>query len=285
MFKRLYSAAARTVNVVPPPPLPAATISPNTQLALFPSHTCDAQSHLKNRPTNWRERPHITKERLPAGRNDIRGVAVEAYKHLYRKSAFDKLATIARNRFFMVKFLPSNHKLAAFRKSNIAYTFTTYGALILNDAHLEGLFTKYKGKFRTLPFFRTKPHPMETACSRSHFRRAIRHYLHEALHSIVPEKASEIAKVSGIYCFRLYFVPTTQEEIQALKAELYLVVRKVYKDESFSRAVQKSTADQNRLLNVHGLERSVTRENHLASENLKGYFPKLPYLGGRYEKE
>lgn len=269
--KRFLSRPGHVTHVVETPPLPVvAHIRPNPKLQFGTPRVYNPKVL-----GNWKTRPHI-QEKLPEQPTDIKGVDAAVYRHVDRKGILRKLPVLVQNDHFMLKFFPQQHHVSRYRKSNIAYTFTNYGGPVLNDENLKKDFAKYRGKYRSLEFFRSQPMPMGTAASRIIFRKRIKRELFATLHRLVP--STDVAKVSGIFFFRFRNVPTTTEEWDVVKRNLTKAVEKVLADKRYRAELNDITVSQNNASDTRVLDHELKRENTIGAKRIAGYFPKLPYL-------
>lgn len=230
---------------------------------------------------NWRVLPHIDQKTLPAAPTDIKGIDTAAHFMSYRVVSHKSTPRVVQNKFFMLKFLPRNHYLSFARKSNIAYTFSNFRMNILNSSELEKSFSQYSGSLRNLEFFKTQPYPMGSAVARTKYRKFVKRELHKHLWDVVPNVGSEIAKVSGIFCFRFSAVPTTQEELQLVSNDIRKAVNRVYCDKIYSQNLQKFVNLQDQRGGLRSLMQSVQKENHIDANMVPGFYPKLPFLLGQ----
>lgn len=233
---------------------------------------------------DWSSLPHITQKCLPKEPTDIKGVANDAYMMISKTVAKKNVPKLIQTRFFLLKFLPLSHYLCQARKSNIAYTFTNFPVNVLNSPELSANFKKYNGSYRNLDFFSTQPSPMGTAVARTKYRKFVKRELHKSLWKIVKNEEPDIARVSGVYCFKFYAVPTTEEELKSVSLDLRIAVKKVCIDKSYNQSLLKYLQLQENLGNNRNLLQSIQKENNIDAANVPGYVPKLPYLVSRIRR-
>ncbi|KAF3990233.1 hypothetical protein FT663_03277 [Candidozyma haemuli var. vulneris] len=234
--------------------------------------------YLRYRPANYAKFSHITNKKLPKEPTDIKGVDHAAYSHIERKQMYKKTPTVVHNAFFRLKYYPYYHHLSLVRKSNIAYTFSNIGGFPLNDRQLYEGFKSYKGPYSRNQYFKTTPHPKDTAVARAKFRKAVKKALFNALHEIVPETPKDIELVSGIWFFKFDASPRTEEDYNLITKDLAIAVKKVYKDQQFREQINQLSHLHNR----NGTDRRLIRDAHLevrpGSSYVPGYYPKLPFI-------
>lgn len=279
MIKQLLSSnASKQIPNVSKPSSITALVSPNSLLNLRPKYEFSPSYFTGG---NWRLLPHINQRILPAAPTDIKGVDTAAYFMISRAISHKSAPRVIQNRFFLLKFLPKSHYLSLARKSNVAYTFSNFRISILNSSDLEACFSKYKGSYRNLDYFKTQPHPMGSAVARTKYRKFVKRELHKHLWDVVPNLESEIVKVSGIFCFRFTAVPTTEEELQLVSNDIRKAVNKVYCDNIYHQNLQRYVRLQDDRGGSSSLTQNVQKENNIDANQVPGFYPKLPFLFSR----
>lgn len=192
---------------------------------------------------------------------------------------FKKSPAVVRSKFFVLKFFPALHHLSLVRKSNIAYTFSNRGGSVLNDTALLAAFSKYKGKYRDILFFKTQPSPRDTAVGRTKFRKAVKRSLFSSLHKLA---ANDVALVLGIFFFKFDAMPATKEDYVNLQSDMDKAVAKITSDKTYISALNQSVKQQNRDFdNGKGLIKEARFETLLGASRVPGYYPKLPFIRTR----
>lgn len=276
-MRRFYTTIlGPTVRMVPPVIKPERIVKPNPNINNMPFFKSDP---VINKPTMaWQDLPHIRTDFLPEKATDIRGVDTSAHQIFSRRPIFGKIPTLFSSRYFTVTFIPHSHIFSSLRKSNVAYTFTNYGCPNLNDNNLQKSLVAYRGKYRSLEYFKSIHSPMGTAVSRGNFRKLVKRALYRALHEIVPNKPTEVEKVAGIFHFRFSRYPVPAER-NVMRNDVLNAVKKLYTNQSHQRLLEAITQKQNREYpNIRSLARDVRVENILGATTTPGYFPKLPYF-------
>lgn len=270
----LTNASKRTPFVSNPSSI-TSLVSPNNLISILPNYEYSPSYFTRG---NWRTLPHINQKTLPVDPTDIKGVDNVAYLMVNRAISNKSAPRVVQNRFFSLKFLPTTHYLSQARKSNVAYTFSNFRMSILNSPELGTCFSKYRGAFKNLDYFKTQPYPMGTAVARTKYRKFVKKELHKHLWGIVPNIESEIVKVSGIFCFRFSAVPTTREELQLVSNDIRKAVNKVYCDNIYFLSLQNFVSRQDNRSGLRSLMQNVQKENCIDANKVPGFYPKLPFL-------
>lgn len=195
---------------------------------------------------------------------DIRGVDTFVHRYIYGK--LWRPPTAWRCRFFSLRFFPESHNVCAARKSRVAYTFTNFGGVVLNDAALLTLFKQYSGKYRSHSFFQTQPIPRSKASDRIKYRKLLKRFLFEAV---------EKKNMGGVFAFRLDVSPATRQDYAELREEVHKAVLNVA-SRPFQQRLELSVAEQNRLFSLEQVRAGVTRSNALVDPRYST--DKLPFL-------
>ncbi|GEQ70907.1 hypothetical protein JCM33374_g4587 [Metschnikowia sp. JCM 33374] len=263
--------------MVPHTTPPAVVVRPNPRIK---NMLIVKRNPFTERPiVPWHKLPHIRSDKLPQKATDIRGIDAAGHQVFSRKQVFGKIPKLSASKYFSVTFIPANHVIGSLRKSNIAYTFTNYGGHNLNDQTLQKCFTEYRGKYKSLGFFKTIHSPMGTAVSRCKLRRLVKEALFKALHEVIPNTPTEVAKVAGIFHFKFQRYPAGREK-QALRADINNAVVRLYTNTTLSSTLASVSKQSNRdYRNVRMLVRDIRPENAIGADSTPGYYPKLPFLG------
>ncbi|ODV77501.1 uncharacterized protein CANTADRAFT_33433, partial [Suhomyces tanzawaensis NRRL Y-17324] len=163
---------------------------------------------------------------LPQRPTDIKGVDEAVYLHLRKPKVSRTMPRVFRNEYFSLRFFPQDHHVSRFRKSNVAYTFSNRGGYKLNDKILEESLNKYKGKYRSLNYFRENLQPLHTAFGRTTYRKFIKKCLFNSLHKHTKTQL-DFEKVSGVFRFMFNLVPGTSEERQIIKQDMDRCIQRV----------------------------------------------------------
>lgn len=276
-MRRFYTTKpGNVVRITPPQIKPSRMVKPNPNINNMPFLRSDP---ITNKPAvPWQKLPHIRTDRLPEKAIDIKGTDTSAHQFFLRRPVFGKIPTLFTSKYFTLTFIPQIHVISSLRKSNVAYTFTNYGGPNFNSAELQKGLVAYRGEYRSLEFFKSVHSPMGTAVSRSNFRKLVKRALYKALHQVVPNEATEVEKIAGIFHFRFNRYPVPSER-NAMREDVLDAVTKLYTNQAYQRSLLNIIKKQNQQYpNVRMLARDIRPENMLGAKSMPGYFPKLPYF-------
>lgn len=219
---------------------------------------------------------------LPQTPTDIKGVDASVYQHL-RNNRFSKLIpTVTNNKYFSLKYYPSNHYISMFRKSTIAYTFTNKGGYKLNDQTLEAALQDYKGKYRNDTFFKENLQPLETSFGRIQYRRFIKKCLFDSIWKTVSYEQelpgrtniesispTDIKKLSGVFRFTFLHVPKTTKEKEDVLSSMQFSLKRILNDSKYQKELQRGTEKSNLLKKeikslMHFVNNNETKANSKA---------------------
>lgn len=220
--------------------------------------------------------PSYTQNVLPTSPTDIKGVDSILYLHLRKPKIVKEIPRTVKNEFFSLTFFPANHHFSLFRKSYIAYTFTNKAGHKLNNKVLEASLDKYKGKYRSLGFFRENLLPLYTAFGRTRFRKFIKGSLYDSIHRVVSLE-KELEQVAGIFRFSFVLVPTTSKDRKIIQADMDKAIRTIISDQAYRKKLAIGVSSSNNKGDLNYLMRNITRYNSIGEQNLPGYIPKFPF--------
>ncbi|KAK6462339.1 hypothetical protein DFJ63DRAFT_335669 [Scheffersomyces coipomensis] len=217
--------------------------------------------------------------RLPQVPTDIKGVDPEAYFGLTFFKGMNQIPLLIDNDFFNLKFIPKQHFIAQYRKSNIAYTFQNHGGYKLNDPELEKSVNSYKGRYKANTFFMEKLTPFSTAFGRIRYRKLLKRLLFNAVKEVEDKNDPKALDLAGIYKFSFKRVPNTSEEIDRCQGDLLSSVDKILHHKQLQTKLIESYRDAKfKNGDLNNLRSKATLYNTVRPQRVPGFLPKYPFL-------
>lgn len=187
---------------------------------------------------------------LPKDRSEIRGVDSSIHRFIFNKLKWKEYPPILKNDFMMIQFFPHHHIISNFRKSNIAFAVNIYTIPLFNDIRLRDAMARYKGRYSSLQFFKTKTLPIQSACGRSQTKKLFRELFVKALQTLGVINQEENTtttvtdKLRGVYAIHIYKVPITIEQKEKVVQHYSTLIKKITTDQNtwntLSQAARRS---------------------------------------------